>query len=59
MSPELIAIAWLSTFIVAILLLLVWIVASARMTTDLDEAQQERIERERLPIPRYREGQQP
>lgn len=59
MSPELTAIGIASIFILATLLLLMWIVASARTNTDLDETQQERIERERLPIPRYTQGQRP
>lgn len=55
MSPEITVIVWLSPFIGTLIVLLLWIVASARMNTDLDEAKQERIERERLPIPRYRQ----
>lgn len=53
MSPEITAIVYLLCGVLALLMLFGLIAISASPNTDRDEPEQERIARERLPIPRY------
>lgn len=50
MSPELVNLLYLLGAIELAVVLLAAIATGARLNTDIDEAEQERIERERLPI---------